>query len=508
MAKRGVIVFLVLGILIFSSVVFVSAQEPGAGFSALDFVDAAISKEEITYTYSWGSFDHNLLDDLYYQCVGREIYYNGKGACDRFKVKDVYGRPADSTAASNQCFDICDYRHGMASILPNLILCEHVVAKAKENRLIDITTSTRGVYDIEHDLSSDFERNRKDDNSVTPGYAYNLVSSNYQNYLSQFPGAGEQDDMGRAAYFLAVIQKQDACNKELAKISEEELNSLYAEDEPTVGVPIPTDQKTSENGNYEKGGTLKEWKERLQSETGADSKQSKTAAACDALMKQKTAECSKHGGWKTDYMMEITDFRTDEHYEFQDIRNGGCPPTSPTGDTTYLDSQAEGGESAYQVVCSVLCSSWSCGEPKAETVGTKIGGIGNLKGKVEVMQPDDSWKEVKSGTDIHLNDNIRTGENGKAVIKLADDTLFTLGHDSQFTVGDSKTESKLDFGRLKAKIKCLINTVDCFPVRFTNAVASVRGTEYVATADQYSNKTTILVNEGTVSVTETKTGST
>src|SRR3990167_6799233 len=91
------------------------------------------------------------------------------------------------------------------------------------------------------------------------------------------------------------------------------------------------DEKASENGNYEKGGTLKEWMKRLQSETGHDSELSKTAAECDALMNQKKVECSKHNGWRTDNMMEITDFQTGEHYELQDIRYGGCPATSSTG---------------------------------------------------------------------------------------------------------------------------------------------------------------------------------
>ncbi|MBI2655621.1 FecR domain-containing protein, partial [Candidatus Woesearchaeota archaeon] len=505
-AKRGLFVLLILLILTFSSVSLVSAQEPEGKFSFFDFIDAALSKEKVTYTYSWGSFDHSLLEDLYYRCVGDEIY-DDKGACNKYRGLSTHGvqgeGDADFTETGKRCLDICEYRNDMASILPTLILCEHVLGKAKGGKLGDITTSTKNPNIVDLDLKEDFEKRRSDDNSVPEGYAYSIVSGNYETYFSRFP-VGVKDSEGRDAYFDSVLKARLACAEELDKIYEEELSLLYAEDEPTVGVPIPTGQKTSEDGNYEKGGTLKEWKERLQSETGPDSKQSKTAAECDALMKQKTAECSKHGGWRTDYMMEITDFRTDEHYELQDIRNGGCPPTSPTGDTTYLDSQAEAGKSEYQVACSVLCSSWSCGAP----AGAAAGGIESLKGKVEVMQPDGSWKGAKPGTKIYLNDDVRTGKDSKAAIKLADETIFTLGHDSQFTVGDSKTESKLDFGRLKAKIKCLINTVDCYPVRFTNAVASVRGTEYVATADQYSNKTTILVNEGTVSVTETKTGST
>ncbi|MDP3698897.1 MAG: hypothetical protein Q8R47_04880 [Nanoarchaeota archaeon] len=199
----------------------------------------------------------------------------------------------------------------------------------------------------------------------------------------------------------------------------------------------------SENGNYEKGGTLKEWKERLQSETGPDSEPSKTAAECDELMKQKTAECSKHGGWRTDYMVEITDFRTDEHYELQDIRDSGCPATSPTGeeysyaktrdiDTSNLDSQAEGGESSYQVVCSVLCSSWSCGAP----IGTEVGKIESLKGKVEVAQEDETWKQLELGDKVKFLDHIKVGKDSEVTIKFIDDTSLTQLENSYLVIDE------------------------------------------------------------------------
>ena len=88
-----------------------------------------------------------------------------------------------------------------------------------------------------------------------------------------------------------------------------------------------------------------------------------------------------------------------------------------------------------------------------------------------------------------------------------DGSKIEVGPNSQFTVGDAEKESKLDFGKIKAKIiKCFL--IRCYPIRFPNVAVSIRGTEYVAIADQYSNTTTILVNEGTVSLTETKTGST
>ena len=197
------------------------------------------------------------------------------------------------------------------------------------------------------------------------------------------------------------------------------------------------DEETSDDGNYEKGGTLKEWRERLQRETGSDSEPSKTAAECGALMNQKKAECSKHSGWRTDNQMEIIDFQTDEHYELQDIRVGGCPDTSPTGkeylyvkarsiDISNLDSQAEGGESSYQVVCSVLCSSWSC----------EIGKIESLEGEVEVEQEDGTLKKLKAGDEVKFLDHIRTGNGGKVKIKFIDGTSFTMVENSYSVIDE------------------------------------------------------------------------
>lgn len=395
-AKRGLFVFLVFGILIFSSISFVSAQEPIGKFSFLDFVDAAISKEKITGTYSWGStYEENLLEDLYNRCAGEEIYID-KGACNKYrKVSAItHWESGDFTKEGVQCLNICKYRRTMAESLPDLIFCEHVVGKAKENRLIDITTSTRDLYDIEYDLSSDFERNRKDDNSVPPGYAYNLVSSSYETYFSEFPKIGEEDSQGRDAYRMVLYQRIDKCNNDLAKLSEEEPTPSSAEKEPI------------DNGKTE-----------------SDS--------------------------KTVYTAYITDY----------------------------------------------------------------------KGEVMIKDHNGNSKPITGKISIGEGITLITGKTGKVLIAFkSDGSKIELGPNAQFTVGDSKTESILDFGKLKAKFNCLTSTIkskfgatkprNCYPLRFPQGFASVRGTEYIAVANQSSNTTTIFVNEGTVSVTETKTGST
>ena len=69
MAKRGVISFLVFGILIFSSASLVSAQEPGAGFSALNFINAYVSDVKGKVYDPNGPSIKSELSDLSSQCL-------------------------------------------------------------------------------------------------------------------------------------------------------------------------------------------------------------------------------------------------------------------------------------------------------------------------------------------------------------------------------------------------------------------------------------------------------
>ncbi len=472
------------------------SSEPGTGFSALDFFE-----DKLEWIRTGADLDTS--SDFLESC---------KKAC---------------SDQPEECDEKCRYRDHMADSLPGLILCEYALKNVKERTIGDILIN-RVVPEyytpnsFMYDLNDDLWKERGEDNAVPEGHAYQIILKNYGQYLSEIPQdisrppEFPEEEYPYSPYTLVTGQRKEACDKELNKLSEEELAS--AENEPTeTVVPSPTDQETSEAGNYEKGGTLKEWKERLQSETGPDSDESKTAAACEALMKQKTTECSQHGGWRTDYMMEIADFRTDEHYEFQDIMSSGCPNTSVReADTTTLDSQAKGGKSEYQVVCSVLCSSWSC-DVSSPAVGTEVGEIKSLKGKVEVRQSDDSWKEVDSGTGLYLNDNIRTGKDGQAVIKLADDTVFTLGHDSGLIINEFVYDPNTNIGTLTASLsKGLFRFVTGKMIRgdpsahikfrLPDFVIGIRGTDLILSYNPDTKTSVLHLYEGKVDITPASIG--
>ncbi len=129
-------------------------------------------------------------------------------------------------------------------------------------------------------------------------------------------------------------------------------------------------QTTTDRETTETGGKLAEWKDKILADNGPDSPEYIVAAGCEELMFQSVGECSQYKGWFVSNQMEITDFKTNKRYSFQDVDKGGCPDKKSDGsewekhnvNTGSLDSQTEKGSSEYQVVCNVLCVWWNCEE--------------------------------------------------------------------------------------------------------------------------------------------------
>ena len=143
-------------------------------------------------------------------------------------------------------------------------------------------------------------------------------------------------------------------------------------------VPKPDNSETRQSSPagvikqeiMEKGGTLVSWNQTILQATGPASEESKTLNECNALMGQKIIECSQRPAWSVVNAMEITDFRTNQHYEFQDVKRQDCPGALPTDnpskvhvDTAFLDAQTDSTRSSsFQVVCSITCNWWECDE--------------------------------------------------------------------------------------------------------------------------------------------------
>src|SRR3989338_5561976 len=175
-AKRGVIVFLVLVILIFSSVSFVSAQEPGAGFTLLKFLEVSIVAK--------GS---------------KEILNDMQGRCSDSCAK--YDPPSDKWS---ECLNICSDRSGTSEIIPSLALCEYILGKAEKGEFnSSITTESKTPEEIYDEMES------RGDYSLIP-------FDEFGKYQTQFPYGLSYDER------KIIRDKKIECLSKLSSLSEEE----------------------------------------------------------------------------------------------------------------------------------------------------------------------------------------------------------------------------------------------------------------------------------------------
>lgn len=134
----------------------------------------------------------------------------------------------------------------------------------------------------------------------------------------------------------------------------------------------------------------------------------------------------------------------------------------------------------------------------------------NSKGKVEVRQPDGSWKALAPGQTLKDGDTVRTGNKSKALVGLPDGGQAILGPNSMYTYRERKIMDKdltkithhditleLLVGRLRAWVK---KSRAKFEVRTPPAVVAVRGTDFVVEHDADTNTTKVYLYEGELDV--------
>lgn len=393
--KRGLFVFLVFGIWIFSSVSFVLAQHPGQGFSTSDFIKVYVEKSEK------GSYDNPVygspkeFNELRSNCL--DYCYTNYKVLEESSQAEKDQKWQDQ----NTCEVICYSRADKGESLPNLGLCEYVKDKVIKKDVDFFKPFIEGQKQFEW-----YTLENSKDYPITPGQVY-TQSIKIKNDYSIIP----------KDYFDGYL-------------------SLYPDNQ------IPTYTGT--------GAT------RI------------VADAANEDIDKKIEKCESYlEGLENDVR-----FVEGSASSFADESKGGKTDT-----TTYVP---RGGDSAY---------------------------IERYEGEVAIKDINGTVKPL-TGKIALVGEGITliTKGTGKVLLIFNDGSKIEIGPNSQFYVGDSEKESIFDFGKLKAKFKCLAGIVKCYTVRTTLASTSVRGTEYVAIAD--TNATTILVNEGTVSLTETKTGTT
>lgn len=118
---------------------------------------------------------------------------------------------------------------------------------------------------------------------------------------------------------------------------------------------------------------------------------------------------------------------------------------------------------------------------------TPVGSIKTVKGSASVIRGRNVL-ESKAGTRIFTNDSLKTGPDGSMAVIFRDDTLLSIGPDTEFSIRDfqfSPAEGKLSFvtRMFKGTAACvtgIIGKLSPDSVRFETPVANIgiRGTRF------------------------------
>lgn len=130
------------------------------------------------------------------------------------------------------------------------------------------------------------------------------------------------------------------------------------------------------------------------------------------------------------------------------------------------------------------------------------------QGDVRVTPPGGAEGPGQVGQALPPGTNIRTGANGSAEVRFADDSSLKMQGGSQLQLSavkrsEKKTSIVLFFGRIWSKVTHASDGAVNFDIKTPNAVAGVRGTEFTTTvADDGSAR--VAVQDGQVAVSGDK----
>ncbi len=145
------------------------------------------------------------------------------------------------------------------------------------------------------------------------------------------------------------------------------------------------------------------------------------------------------------------------------------------------------GSAGRGLAALVLAVLWSGPAPAAEPIGS----VSALVGEAEVTgQGETQARPLAVGTKVFEGDRIRTAADAKLRLQLADDSVLTLGAATdldlsrfQYAPEQAARHALLEVPRgiIRVLVQLLVaNSV--FEVQSNTAVASVRGTEWIAEA--------------------------
>jgi hypothetical protein len=143
------------------------------------------------------------------------------------------------------------------------------------------------------------------------------------------------------------------------------------------------------------------------------------------------------------------------------------------------------------LLCLSLTSLPSHGQPAAQNAATSAGTVKRLAGQV-TLERAGARNPVSVGATVHAGDTVRTGADGSVGITLADDTLLTLGADSELVLDNYSFDTTTHDGGLLMSlwrgtvgvVTGLIGRKAPENLRFQTCtvVLGVRGTEFIIDA--------------------------
>jgi len=143
-----------------------------------------------------------------------------------------------------------------------------------------------------------------------------------------------------------------------------------------------------------------------------------------------------------------------------------------------------------------------------------IGKVIIASGNVSAIGSDNSSRNITRGVDVFNGDRIVTQDNGKAQIRLNDNSVFSIRPNSEVKIVDyhynkakpntNKSIIELMKGGLRAITgKIAKETPSSYQVKTNVAVIGVRGTDFTALLENADNKNQLFVTswDGIVTIT-------
>jgi hypothetical protein len=135
-----------------------------------------------------------------------------------------------------------------------------------------------------------------------------------------------------------------------------------------------------------------------------------------------------------------------------------------------------------------------------------IGQIAELSGTVDIKKAKQTyWTDASVKMDVYFGDNIRTGDDGRGLIRLVDDSIIQIQANSHIVLNtiispiEKKNSVLLFFGKIWNKVSQKALRRKVFEVQTPTAVCGVRGTDF-ETASYDDGTMFVKVNTGAVEV--------